>query len=96
MTTKEGSTKIVNLTIPGAGVLVLRYGYISHIVKMQYSFLLFYSWTWIRKIKNMYIIIITTEGSTKIVNFMTPGTRVSCARACVGGTRVGGLKLCMH
>ena len=46
------------------------------------------------KIKNMHIIIITTEGSTKIVNFMTPGTRVSCARAFVGGTGVGVLKLC--
>ena len=42
----------------------------------------------------MYIIMITTEGSTKIVNFMTPETRDSCARAFVGGSGVGGLKLC--
>ena len=42
----------------------------------------------------MHIIIITTGGSTKIVNFMTPGTRVSCARAFVGGTGVEVLKLC--
>ena len=30
MMTKEGSTKIVNFMIPGAGVLKLRYGHRSH------------------------------------------------------------------
>ena len=38
MMTKEGSTKIVNFMIPGAGVLVLGRGHISYIVKMHYSF----------------------------------------------------------
>ena len=38
MMTKEGSTKIVNFMTPGAGVLVLGRGHISHIVKMLYSF----------------------------------------------------------
>ena len=33
---KEGSTKSLNIMTPGAGVLVLRRGYISHIVKMHY------------------------------------------------------------
>ena len=32
--TKGGSTKIVNFMTPGAGVLVLGHGHISHIVKM--------------------------------------------------------------
>ena len=45
MMTKEGSTKIVNFMTPGAGVVVLGRGHISHIVKMHYSFknLLLYS-----------------------------------------------------
>ena len=30
MMTKEGSTKIVNFITPGAGVLVLGHGHISH------------------------------------------------------------------
>ena len=45
MMTKEGSTKIVNFMTPGAGVLLLGRGHISHIMKMHYSFknLLLYS-----------------------------------------------------
>ena len=45
MMTKEGFTKIVNFMTPGAGVLVLGHGLISHIVKMHYFFknLLLYS-----------------------------------------------------
>ena len=38
MMIKEGSTKIVNFMTPGAGVLVLGRGHISHIVKMHYFF----------------------------------------------------------
>ena len=40
MMTKEESTKIINFMIPGAGNLVLEYGYRSHIpvVKMHYFF----------------------------------------------------------
>ena len=38
MMTKEGSTKIVNLMTPGAGVLVLGCGHKSHIVKLHYFF----------------------------------------------------------
>ena len=56
---------------PGAGVLVLGRGHISHIVKMHYSFknLFLYSKAQIRQTK--YIVMMTSEGSTKIVNFMT-------------------------
>ena len=45
MMTKEGSTKIVNFMTPGAGVLALGRGHISHIVKIHYFFknLLLYS-----------------------------------------------------
>ena len=35
MMTKEGSTKIINIMIPWAGVLVLGHGHISHIVEMH-------------------------------------------------------------
>ena len=76
MMTKEGSIKIVNFITPGAGVLVQGHSHISHIVKMNYFFknLLLYSQALIRQTK--YIVMMTKEGSTKIVNFMTPGVGV--------------------
>ena len=71
MMTKEGSTKIINFMTPGAGVLVLGHGHVSHIVKMHYFFknLLLYSQAYIRQTK---CIVMTKEGSTKMVTFMTP------------------------
>ena len=76
MITKEGSTKIINFMTPGAGVLVLGRGHISHIVKMYYFFknLLLNSQAHIRQTN--YVVMMTKEGSTKIVNFMTPGVGV--------------------
>ena len=76
MMTKEESTKIVNFMTPGAGVLVLGRGHIRHIVKMHYFFknLLLYSQALTRQTK--YTAMMTKEGSTKIVNFMTPGAGV--------------------
>ena len=61
---------------PGAGVLVLGRGHISHIVKMHYFLknLLLNCQALIRQTK--YVVMITKEGSTKIVNFMTPGAGV--------------------
>ena len=52
--TKERSTKIVNIMTPGAGVLVLGHGHISHIVKRHYFFknLLLYSRSWVRQTKH--------------------------------------------
>ena len=70
--TMEYPTQIVIFIIPGADVLGLRHG---HIVQLQYFFscsCLY--WARIRQIK--YIVMMTTEGSTKIVNFMTPGAWV--------------------
>ena len=55
---------------PGAEVLVLGRGHISHRVKMHYL----YSQAQIRQTK--YVVMMTKEGSTKIVNFMTPGAEV--------------------
>ena len=76
MMTKEGSTKIVYFMTPRAGVHVLGRGHISHLVKMHYFFknLLFNSQALIRQTK--YVVMMTKEGSTKIVNFMTPGAGV--------------------
>ena len=61
---------------PGAEVLVLGRGHICHIMKMHYFFknLLLYSQAYIRQTK--YIVMMRKEGSTKIVNFMTPGAGV--------------------
>ena len=35
---KEGSAKIIYFMTPGAGVIVLQLGHISHIVKMHFFF----------------------------------------------------------
>ena len=71
--TKEGSAKTVNFMTPGAGVLVLGRGHIciSLIVNMCYVFknLLLYSRAWMRQ--SEYILMMTKERSTKIVDFMT-------------------------
>ena len=59
------------------GVLLLGRGHISHIwVKMYYFFknLLLYSGAKVKQTK--YILMMTKEGSTKIVNFTTPGAGV--------------------
>ena len=66
MMTKEGSTKIINFMIPGAGVFVLGCGQISHIVTMHYFFknLLLYTQALIRQTK--YIVMMTKEVSTKL------------------------------
>ena len=74
--TKEGSTKIVNFMTSRAGVLVLGCGHIIHIVKIHYFFknLILYSHAYIGQTK--YIVMMTKEVSTKIVNFMTPGEEV--------------------
>ena len=78
--TKKGSTKIVTLMTPGAGVLVLGRGHISHIVKMHYFFknLLLNSQAQNRQTK--YVVMMTKVWSTKIVNFMTTWGRGSCGR----------------
>ena len=63
---------------PGAGVLVLGRGHISNIVKMHYFFKNLFSAS---EHGSKYIVIMTKEGSTKIVNFHDPRGRGSCARA---------------
>ena len=67
MMAKEESTKIVNYITPGAGVLVPGREHISYIVKMHYFFLKSSSvHPCIDQTK--YIVIMTKERSTKIVN----------------------------
>ena len=80
MITKVGSTKTVNFMTPGAGFLVLGCDHTSHKVRMYYFFknLLLYSYAYIRLTK--YIVIMTKERSTKIVNLMTPGAGVLVLR----------------
>ena len=71
MMTEEGSTKNVNFLTIGVGVLVLRCGHMSHIVKMHYFLenLLLYCQAQI--IQSEGKVIMSREGSIKIVNFMT-------------------------
>ena len=81
MMTKEGSTKIVTFMTSGDGVLVLGCGHISHIVKMHYFInnrLIFSR----HRSDDIYIGMVTKEGSTKIVNFLTQESRGCCASVC--------------
>ena len=58
---------------PEAGVRVLGRGHIIHIVKMHYSiknYLILFSQVYIKQTK--YLVMITKERPTKIVNFITP------------------------
>ena len=70
--TEEESTKIVNFMTPGLGVLVLRCGHKSYIVKIHHFFknLSLYSQAQIRQTEG--IIMMSKEWSTKYLNFMTP------------------------
>ena len=65
---------------PGSGVLMLGCGHISHIVKMHHFFrnLLLCSQALIGQTK--YIVMMTKEGSSKIVIFMTPWAGVFAQR----------------
>ena len=77
---QEGSIKIVNFMTLGAGVLVLRRGRVSHIVKMHYFFKYRPVFAGARFKLTKCMVMMTKEGSTKIANFMTPEVRVSCAK----------------
>ena len=74
----EAFTKIINFMTPKAGVLVIGCGHISlygHIEKMYHFFEnLLYSCASSRKTE--YIVMISMEASTKIINFLTPGSGV--------------------
>ena len=74
--TKEGSTKIVNFMTPRAGVLLRGRGHKSNIVKMHYFFIrtFFNTKSYIRQTES--IVMMITEGHTKIVNCITPGAGV--------------------
>ena len=79
MMTKKGSTKIVTFMIPGAGVLVLGCGHVSHIPVVKMHLFVEKSSSLLPVIDQtnyVYIVLMTKEGSTKTVNFMTPRTRV--------------------
>ena len=76
MMTEERSTKIVNFMTPGVGVLVLRCGHISYIVRINYFYenLLVYSQAQFRQ----------TEGIGTVhqnCKFHDPQGKDSCARA---------------
>ena len=66
-----GIPKLVNLTTPWAGVLVLESGLISDRVKMHNFFwnLLLYTQTNIKETD--VLVVVTMEAPIKIVNFMT-------------------------
>ena len=72
MMTKAMFTKFVYFMTPRARVLVLGHVHLHHIGKMHYFFkyLLLYTQEYIRQTK--YIVIMTKERFTKIINLITP------------------------
>ena len=71
MMNMEGFTKFENFMTTGLEVLVLGRGHISYIVKMHYFLIKVVFFTRRQDKLSMYIVIVTKENSTKIVNFMT-------------------------
>ena len=77
MTTKEGSTKILNFMTPGIGVPLLRQGHISHTLKMDYSLI---TSSLLPSRQTKYKVMTVKEGLPKIVNVMTPGAGIRVLR----------------
>ena len=75
MMTKDGHNKIVIFMTTGASDLVLQGGLCRHKVEWMISLN-----SRLRKIDqtNKYIVMITNEGSIKIVNIMIPGAGFIC------------------
>ena len=73
--TKEWSTEIVYSMTSCQG-LVLGRGHIGHIVKMYYFLRNMFLYSGARFRQTMCIVMMSKEGSTKKVNFMTLGTGV--------------------
>ena len=76
---KEGFTQVVNFMTPGAVVLVLR-GDHSYMVKYYFllkSFSVLFCTASIDQTKH-YVVMMTKDGSTKIVNYMTPRIVLLC------------------
>ena len=82
MMNEGGSTKIIIFMRFGAGFLLLGRGHTCHIVKMHYTFKnsLLYSKAEIRQ--TMFIVMMTKEESSKIVNFMTAWAEVFMLQFC--------------
>ena len=80
MVSEEGCSKIVNFLTPGVGVLVLRCGHISNIVKINYFYenLLFYSQAQIRQTEGIVMIQGRVHKNSK---FHDPQDRDSCDRS---------------
>ena len=58
---------------PRAGVLMPGRGHISHKVKMNYFFTNIFPYNQAKMRQTNYKVVMIKEGSTKIINFMTPG-----------------------
>ncbi|XP_062584314.1 uncharacterized protein LOC134246070 [Saccostrea cucullata] len=73
---KSASSKIVNFMAPGSGVLVLGWGSIDNTVKMHYFFENILLCSWVLNTLNKHIVMMSKSASSKIVNFMAPGSGV--------------------
>ena len=80
--TKEGSTHIMNFMTPGQLFLQNGFGHVSLIVKIHYFLKNLYIYSQAKASKTMYIVMVTNEGSNKIVTFMTPAVAGVLALGC--------------
>ena len=76
MMSKNASSKIVNFMAPGSGVLVLGWGSIDYIEKMQKLFENLLLCCLVFKELTKYIVMMSKNASSKIVNYMAPGSGV--------------------
>ena len=66
----------MNFIAPGSGVMVLGRGSIDYIVKMHYFFENLLLCSWVLNTLTKHIVMMSKSASSKIVNFMAPGSGV--------------------
>ena len=76
MICKSASFRFVNFMAPGSGVLVLGRGSIDYIEKMQKLFENLLLCCLVFKELTKYIVMMSKNASSKIVNYMAPGSGV--------------------
>lgn len=76
MMRKNASSRFVNLMAPGSRVLVFRRGSNDKIEKMHWFFEYLLTCSWILSRLTKYIVMMKKNASSRIVNFIAPGSGV--------------------
>ena len=78
MMCKSAFTKTVNFMAPGLGILVLGRGSFDYIVKIQEFFENLLLCSWVLNKLTKCIVMMRKSASTKIGNFIAPGSGFWC------------------